>query len=426
MVKCLNIVLEFTRIQPMIFATMSLLLTASGPLPNSPYKLEAARLTKGVISTFYDSKAKIWRPPVPSAESVGDQGYTFWPSLLAWQVIIEAAKADPKTWKSQIGRYYDTLEQYFSKKDHGYCAWIYFPGNDDLFYDDNTWAAVACMEAFEVTGEKRYRARAIEIFDKFVKDGWDEKAGGLRWGTKAGIEDRHDHTVSATAAGALAAMLIAPTRAPEADYLWAKKSLDWIKTKLSQENGLIQDGIKQDGRIMTTVWTYNTGVPIRAALEYAKQTGDKQARAWAVKMGDAAINRSYSPLYDGAVANMDKRYWYDGSYFVHYLVDGLRALSLATGNRKYLVESRRQADYMMSCLKDKDGLYWRSMRLWQINPERTEAFQKLTGSSQGFSPDSSERSQLESELAKPVEQRKMVKTLLGNVGAARMFWLLSH
>lgn len=405
---------------------MSLLLASSTLDSSRPYTQEADRLSKAVISTFYDPKVKIWKTPLASAETVGNQGYTFWPSLLAWQVVIEAAKVNPKKWKGQVGRYYDVLEQYYSKKDHGYCAWKYFPGNDDLFYDDNTWAAVACMEAFQVTGEQRYRRRAIEIFDKFVKGGWDAKNGGLKWGTKAGIEDRQDRTVSATAAGALAALLIAETRSPAADREWAKKFLDWIKNKLSHDNGLIQDGFKQDGQIMTTIWTYNTGVPVRAAVEYVKQTGDKDVRAWAVKMGDAAINRSLSPLYDGAVQDHSKRFWYDGSYFVHYLVDGMRSLSKFTGNDKYLAESRRHADFMMSYMKDKDGLYWRNMRLWQISRERTVAFQKLTGSSQGFAPDSSERLMTEAELAKPVEQRKLNKTLLANAGAARMFWLLSH
>lgn len=390
------------------------------------YAIEAARLTNATVRAFYDAKARIWKPPVASAESVGNQGYTFWPSLLAWQAVIEGAKVDPKTWKGKIAPFYDALEQYYDASGHAYCAWKMFPGNDDKFYDDNTWAAVACMEAYETTGEARYRTRAIAIFDGFVKGGWDAKDGGLRWGTKAGIEDRQDHTVSATAAGALAALLIAKTHDAKANRLWAKRALDWIHVKLSQPNGLIQDGIKQDGRIMTTVWTYNTGVPIRAAIEYAEQTGDKGYRTWAVKMGDAALDRSLSPLYDGAVADLSKRYWYDGVYFVQYLVDGLRTLSLATGEKKYLVESRREADYVRTYLKDRDGLYWRSMRLWQINADRTAAFQNLTGTTVVPAPDASERSQEPSAMAKPVEERPMVKTVLANAGAARMFWLLAH
>lgn len=406
---------------------LPLVLLVSPDAATKEYAAEAARLTRATIAAFYDPSKAIWKPLVASAESVGDQGYTFWPSLLAWQAVIEAAKVDPKDWKGRVGPFYDALEKYFDPGAHAYCAWTFFPGNDDHFYDDNTWAAVACMEAYETTGEARYRTRAIEIFDRFVKGGWDTERGGLRWGTKAGIEDRKDHTVSATAAGALAALLIAkaPGRTAErtADRVWAKRALDWVKG-LSTPSGLIQDGRKDDGRIMPTVWTYNTGVPIRAASEYARQTNDRSVRDWAVRMGDAALDHRLAPLYDGAVTDLSKRYWYDGIYFVQYLTDGLRALSLSTGDPKYRAEARREADYAKSYLKDGDGLYWRSMRLWQIDADRTAAFDRLTGqTAPPLTPDASERA---GDASKPVAERPMVKTLLANAGAARMFWLLAH
>lgn len=406
-----------------------LTLAAMLTLQQTSYATEAARLTKAMMGTFYDSKAKIWKPKVESAESVGDQGYTFWPSLLAWQAIIEAAKVAPKTWKPQVGPNYDVLEQYYDRSAKAYCAWKFFPGNDDRFYDDNTWAVVACIEAYSVTHDKRYVSRATSIFDGFVKGGWDQKAGGIRWGTKAGIEDRNDHTVSATAAGALAALLVATTRqsttAKKADQAWAKKALDWIRS-LSLPNGLIQDGVKQDGRVMSTVWTYNTGVPIRAALEYARQTGDASYLRWAERLGCAAINSNLTPLYDGATPEPAKRTWYDGTYFVHYLVDGLRELSRATGDPRYLAESRREADFIRNHLRDTDGFYWRNMRLWQIDETRTADYARLTGRKIDLSPDASERITTKEALALPISKRPTTKTLLANAGTARLFWLLAH
>ena len=396
--------------------------TALGPKIEAA---EAARLTHRTIQTFYDPKANAWKPQEASAESVDRQGYTFWPCLLGWQAIIEAAKVDPKTWKGKIGRFYDALEPYFDRKAHAYCAWRYFEGNDDRFYDDNAWAVIACMEAYAVTRAPRYRARAVEIFEGFVENAWDPR-GGLRWGTKAGIEDRNDRTVSATAAAALGALLIAPSRDGAAKRAWAKRALDWVRAR-SAPNGLIRDGVKDDGSEMSTLWTYNTGVPIRAALEYARQTGDRQYRTWAVRMGNAAIDRTQAPLYDGAVADPAKRYWYDGTYFVHYLVDGLRALSRETGDPRYLAEAQRQADYCRLHLRDRDGLYWRNMRLWTIDPIREADFRRMTGADvPALAPDASERSQEPTELRKPVGERPLVKTLLANAGAARMFWLLAR
>ncbi|RYG64660.1 hypothetical protein EON77_19455 [bacterium] len=234
-----------------------------------------------------------------------------------------------------------------------------------------------------------------------------------------------------TAAGALAALLLAKHdssgRAKTEYRAWAKRSLDWIRTKLSSPSGLILDGIKDDGTIMTTIWTYNTGVPIRAAVEYARQTKDATYRTWAVKMGDACLNRELSPMFDGAVTDRSKRYWYDGLYFVQYLVDGLRELSRATGDAKYVKEARREADYARTYLRDKDGLYFRNMRLWTIDAERQAAFVRLTGqSTPALAPDGSERSQEAAVAAKPVGERPVVKTVLANGATARMFWLLAH
>lgn len=216
------------------------LLVATAP-QNATYTAEAERLTKATIAAFYDLVTNTLRPPVPTSESVGTQGYTFWTSLVAWQAVIEAAKVAPKAWKDQIGTYYGALEPYFDRSGNAYCAWKYFPANDDHFYDDNTWAEIACMEAYEVTNDRRYRERAIDIFDNFVKGGWDERSGGLRWGTKIGIEDRSDHTVSATAAGALAALLIAKTRTPDSDLRWAKRALDGRRCAI-QAGGATTDG----------------------------------------------------------------------------------------------------------------------------------------------------------------------------------------
>ena len=396
----------------------------------SVYGAEAARLTTAMIQTFYDSKNKIWKPLVTSSESVGRQGYTFWSSLLAWQAIIEAAKVDAKRWKPDVDKYFDTLEQYFDKHGHAYCAWTYFPGNDDQFYDDNTWAVIACMEAYAITGEARFKARGAEIFNGFVRGGWDnsDNPGGLRWGTKAGLQDRSDRTVSATAAGALAALLLAPIGDRAGYEAWAKRALDWIRTKLSADNGLIYDGFRAPNfSRMPTIWTYNTGVPIRAALEYARQTKDESYRKWAIAMGDACLDRTQSPMFDGSVADLSKRYWYDSTFFIHYLVDGMRELTRATGDQKYANEARREANFVKTYLYDEDGLYLRNMRLWMIDAKRLAAYQKLTGqSTPAFSPDASERSMEPADMTKPVGQRPIVKTLLANAGTARMFWLLSH
>lgn len=387
---------------------------------------EAQRLTELTVSTFFDAEKLIWRAPEVSTEMVGDQGYTFWPSLLAWQMTIEAARTKPKEWRSQVKRFFGVLEKYFDKENHAYCAWVYFPGNDDKFYDDNAWAAAACVEAYEVTKDPLYRQRASEVFTGFVQNGWDKERGGVRWGTKAGFSDRKDRTVSATAASALAGLLIDKSMGTTQHRAWSKKALDWIRTELSTKDGLVYDGFYgETGKRMDTIWTYNTGVPIRAAVAYYEATKDRAYLSWAKKMGDAAINRELSPMYDGATRDPNSRYWYDAVYFVQYLADGLWHLSKAAGDGRYLDEAKREGAYAIRKLKDVDGLYWRNMRLWTISKDCHKSYLDMT-KQEGpvYTPEESERSYEAGEMKIPVAERKLVKTLLANAGMARMLWIL--
>lgn len=393
-----------------------------------PLKKEAEDLTRLTIARFYDRHSTIWKAPEQTSEMVGTQGYTFWPSLLAWQMVIEAARIDAKAWKPKISSFFAVLERYYDNKAKAYCAWVYFPGNDDMFYDDNAWAAVACLEAYEVTGEKRYMARASEVFNSFVKKGWDSQNGGVRWGTKPEFIDRMDRTVSATAASALAGLLIDKATKGTKNRAWSKRALDWIRDNLSDKDGLIYDGFYgSTGKRMPTKWTYNAGVPIRAAVEYYRATRDRKYMDWARRMGNAACNPDLCPLYDGAVKSLEARRWYDATYFVQYLADGLWHLSKASKDNRYVAEAKRHAEYCIEYLRDSDGFYWRNMRLWTINADLHRKFLKTTGQDgPAFTPDESERSYNPEELKKPVGERKLVKTLLANAGMARMLWILAR
>ncbi|MCU0315340.1 MAG: hypothetical protein MUC92_01975 [Fimbriimonadaceae bacterium] len=82
------------------------------------FQEEAQVLTERMFETFYDSGAGIWCPKVvPTAESVVTQGYTLWPSLVAWQLVIEAAKVNPEKWRSKIAPHYDSLEKYYDEAE---------------------------------------------------------------------------------------------------------------------------------------------------------------------------------------------------------------------------------------------------------------------------------------------------------------------
>jgi uncharacterized protein YyaL (SSP411 family) len=321
------------------------------------------------------------------------------------------------------------LDGYYDLKASAYNAWLTYPGNNDKYYDDNSWAIVALVDCFEVTGVAAYRDRAAEIMERFILGGWDAsgKPGGMRWGTDPTKANTSDKSACSTSGAALAAFRLAKVGVRRDYYLkWGRGALDWVVTRMRDKDDLVRDALREPGwRMIDTKWTYNTGAPIHAFVEHYQLSKDRSSLEEARRMGAASIDRS-KRLYDGLVRDPANRYWYDSSFFVPYLVDGLLKLYRATGDRAPLEEVKRNADYAYACIRDPaDGLYFRSWRLWKIGDAQLEKWREITGQTHRLEADDSERSGDRQFAKLSVERRPLVKTLLANAAMARLYWLLA-
>jgi hypothetical protein len=400
---------------------------------------EAANLTDRMMRTFWDDHAGMFRAPVRSAETVDsdpahNNGYTFWPSTIALNALADGEKAHPGRYRRRIAKVYAGLEQYWNPSLHCYTAWLNFPGQQDAYFDDNSYAASTLIEAYRATGTTAYKDRAAEIMSHFVPTGWDSSGnpGGERFGTdptKAGTSDK---TASATTQMALAALKVASVGVDvEANRRRALDALSWLMSGLRDTDNLIRDGLHApDWNIEPTKWTYNTGTTIHAFAEHYRQTGAKSSLESAEALARAAIDHR-GRLYDSLVTDLSQRYWYDSSFFVQYLIDGLVALANVTPDvdlrRAIRLEVEHNVRYALTYLRDPaDGLYWRNWRLWRIGDEQLAAWNRLYGQNRTNSAgdwDDSERSKEARWSNTPVNERPLVKTLLANAGMARVFWL---
>ncbi|MCW3054900.1 MAG: hypothetical protein JWN14_4070 [Chthonomonadales bacterium] len=425
------------------FASSSLSAFAQAQTPGTPiltpppqgYGVEAERLTKVVQRTFWDKGHAQYRAPVRSAETVDsdrdhNNAYVLWPTLLGFYALVEGEKANPGQYRAQMRAVFDGMEAYFDPAASAYNAWRQFPGNNDKYFDDNAWLTAALAEAFEVTREVVYQERAVEIGRNFLPLGWDKSGnpGGQRWGTdptKPGTGDRNACSTVSLALAAISLTRLGIDRA--ATLAMCRAALNWTSTHLRDTDDLIQDGLHSpDWAIMTTKWTYNTGALIRAYVDLYRFTGDRTYLNEAKRLAKAATDRS-KRLYDGLVQNPEHRFWYDSSFFVPHLAEGLLALYRETRDETLREEVRRNANYAYHYLRDPaDGLYWRNWRLWRIGAPQLETWHKLTGQDHPLEPDDSERSK-EARFDKvAVADRPLVKTLLANAGMARLFWLLAQ
>ncbi|KAF8246299.1 hypothetical protein K440DRAFT_553802, partial [Wilcoxina mikolae CBS 423.85] len=318
----------------------------------------------------------------------------------------------------------EAVEKFRSHSRKGaYCAWTWFDGNDDVYYeDDDAQVAIALLHAYELPSarNRQYLARADAIVS-FLLTGWDQERGGMRWHvSKPDIRNACTTNLSAVAALKLAAAGGGSIGVP-ALVTFAKRCSDWVIAELSEESGLIKDDVGGG-----PTWTYNTGAAIYTLCLLQKFIPAPELGEKACRLTDAACDRNKS-LFDGSNPNVENRYWWDSMFFMQLLVEGLVGFvetfgdfypDVADAARR---EVCRHMEYIMSYMKDReDGLYVRSLRLYVISMEHLKIYHELTGDIRRRAElDEDERWKDEASLKLPVEKREICKTLLGNGGAAR-------
>jgi predicted alpha-1,6-mannanase (GH76 family) len=169
-----------------------------------------------------------------------------------------------------------------------------FPGFLNKYYDDEGWWALAWIDAWDLTHDKRYLAMSRSIFDDMAAS-WDQTCGGGIWWSK-------DRTYKNAIANELFLSVAAhlANRVPEEErenYLkWATQEWQWFKsTGMMNDEGLVNDGLTIDAATANchnngkTVWTYNQGVVLGGLAELSKLPGNTDALDSAKKIADAAL-----------------------------------------------------------------------------------------------------------------------------------------
>ncbi len=123
-------------------------------------------------------------------------------------------------------------------------------GRGKRYYDDNAWLGLAFLQRNAFSGGTRSRQRAQEISD-FVQTGLDPETGGIKWD-----EDGPTYNACSTGAGALLHARLGNRIDASLNFL----------THLRTSEGLVQDHVRADGSIEPSVYSYNQGLLILAAL----------------------------------------------------------------------------------------------------------------------------------------------------------------
>ncbi len=146
-----------------------------------------------------------------------------------------------------------------------------------IWNDDITWAVIAALRAYEITGVKQYLVLAQTNFDAMYARAWTPEFGGGMWWTT----DKTQKDVTTTAPATIAACMLYKDTHDQAYLAKAKTMYAWIRANLYDvSTGAVYDHISHKangkGKVVYPVQlTYNQGTFIGSADLLYQLTGDK-------------------------------------------------------------------------------------------------------------------------------------------------------
>jgi predicted alpha-1,6-mannanase (GH76 family) len=237
-----------------------------------------------------------------------------------------------------------------------------FPGFINKYYDDEGWWALAWIDAYDLTHDKRYLAMAQSIFADMA-GGWDETCGGGIWWSK---DRKYKNAIANELFLSVAAHLA--SRVKDAKYAeWTAKEFAWLKgSGMINGDHLVNDGLRIDAAtgVCTnngkTVWTYNQGVVLGGLAEWSKGAGGAGVVVEAKAIADAALVH-FADAEGVLHEPCEPKCGADGIQFKGIFVRNLRGLNGVAPEDRYAKTFRVNADAIWEkdrTPEDTFGVVW--------------------------------------------------------------------
>jgi hypothetical protein len=165
------------------------------------------------------------------------------------------------------------------------------PPGGASYYDDNEWVGIELVRLYKLRHEAVLLEKAEQIM-AFVMAGWQANPrlacpGGVPFSDSPSNTDRN--TVTDGPAAELGAQLFRVTG--NGVYLqFAQMAYEWVRTCLTQPNGLYADHIRLHGVIDPSLWSYNQGSMIGAGVLLYQSTGNSAYLYQARQTAKAALS----------------------------------------------------------------------------------------------------------------------------------------
>lgn len=243
-------------------------------------------------------------------------------AALLFLLTAATARAETPAWQTRAAAAAETLDRVWGK-DGGWNAsenWQRFPITDILIdyqrrtadprwsgriasavrnregrylNDDDLWAVIASVDAWQVDHDPELLDWAARTFTRLVTDHWDDHCGGgIWWDPKHSYKNAITNELLLTAATRLYR-----ATGQEAYRDWASRIWGWFAASgMIGPDGLVNDGLDAQCRNNGAPrYTYNQGVLLGGLSGLTAITGDPQYRAAALRTALAATRTLVTP-----------------------------------------------------------------------------------------------------------------------------------
>ncbi|MES2276373.1 MAG: glycoside hydrolase family 76 protein [Bacteroidota bacterium] len=274
----------------------------------------------------------------------GDKKHSYlWPLCALIQATNEMEALTPKA------RYMlpveNAINQYLNNAPPvpGYQATVTRERADARFFDDNQWIAIAYLDAYNRTHEKKYLDKS-EMICRFMLTGLDTVAGGgFYW--KEG--DRQTKNTCSNGPGVLVLLQLYKIT-HKAEYLRTALSVyQWTNARLQALDGVYYDNIKLPSlKVGKAAYTYNTGTMLQANVLLYDITKDKKYLSEAQRVAKAGFEHFFK---NGRLPNGN--YWFNA-----VMLRGYVALYKVDKDEQWIDFFRKDADAVWDNERDTDNM----------------------------------------------------------------------
>lgn len=246
-------------------------------------------------------------------------------------------------------------------------------GGGTRYYDDNSIVGIDLVEAFSLTQDPAYLAKAKQIVE-FLKSGEDNTfGGGLWWNEDEKNIPGNENSNKPTCANGNAILFLlnyySVCPQDEKAYVldFAKRLYNWTVANLRDPaDGCYWNDKQASGSIREVKWTYNTGAMISNGVRLHKITGETSYLDSAIESSEGAYNYFVRPLNGLALAYPDHDPWFT-TKLVRAFID-IEPYYKNAGN--YIKTFINFLDYAYENARMTNGLYYED---WTgASPKRAE------------------------------------------------------